>query len=114
MQARRGVSWVERELVAADGERISYFELADDAPGVRVLEDGRGTTYALFSFPDGDDRERFVLVSPGRHGRATFFRNRVSRSFDYAGETGTVAFDGSMTPMDVAMLIQRRFAPLPA
>jgi len=114
MHAQRAVTWVGRDLVAPDGARISYRELEEDAPWVRVVADGRGTTYALFSFPEGDERERYVLVSPGRHGRVTFYRNRQDQRFDYVAPTGTVAFDAGMTPTDVAMLIQQRFAPIPA
>lgn len=114
MGRRQDVTWLERDLVAPDGERISYYELAEDAPWVRVVSDGQGTTYALFTFSEGDERERFVLVSPGRHGRATFFLDRAQQRFDYPAEVGTVEFDGRLTPADVAMLIQRRFAPIPA
>ena len=114
MQARENLVWRERDLVAPDGERIHYFELSDEPAWLRVVRDAQGTTFALFSFPEGEDRERYVLVSPRRRGRVTFFLDRKHRRFDFAGDGGSLALDADLTPTDVAMLIQRRFAPIPA
>lgn len=114
MESRRGMAWVERESVAADGECVHYMELTERAPWIRVVKDERGTTFALFSFPDGDERERFVMVSPGRQGRATFYLNRGDRTFDYPAGNDVVEFGAGMAPTDVAMWIQRRYAPIPS
>lgn len=114
MRVHQDTAWQERDVVGPGGERVHYFELADGAPWLWVVMDGRGTTYALFSFSDEGERERFVLVSPRRRGRATFYRNRDEQRFDYRRDAETIGFDGNLAPADVAMLIQRLFAPIAA
>lgn len=108
----RSVTWHPRSIAIADGVRVAFWEADVPTQPIRLVKDERGVRFALFAFPAGSHRRRFVLVSPRRRGRVTFeWDDRAGRA-SVPPDWRDPALERATTPAEAAMILQHAFHPI--